>query len=72
MNYLFLQMAKAGFIHTPSDNSPDTATCFFCLKELEGWEPEDEPEYELRSGTITNAFVSLNTLYCVSTLARSL
>uniref|UniRef100_A0A8C1L2L3 Baculoviral IAP repeat containing 5a n=1 Tax=Cyprinus carpio TaxID=7962 RepID=A0A8C1L2L3_CYPCA len=26
-------MAKAGFIHTPSDNSPDIAQCFFCLKE---------------------------------------
>lgn len=42
--YLFPQMAKAGFIHTPAENSPDTAMCFFCLKELEGWEPEDEPE----------------------------
>lgn len=41
---LLLQMAKAGFIHTPSDNSPDIAMCFFCLKELEGWEPEDDPE----------------------------
>uniref|UniRef100_A0A3Q4N634 Baculoviral IAP repeat containing 5a n=1 Tax=Neolamprologus brichardi TaxID=32507 RepID=A0A3Q4N634_NEOBR len=28
-------MAKAGFIHTPSENSPDIAMCFFCLKELE-------------------------------------
>lgn len=43
LGVLFLQMAKAGFIHTPSENSPDTAMCFFCLKELEGWEPEDEP-----------------------------
>ncbi|MEQ2303028.1 hypothetical protein AMECASPLE_012560 [Ameca splendens] len=37
-------MARAGFVHTPSENSPDVATCFFCLKELEGWEPEDDPE----------------------------
>lgn len=42
--YLLLQMARAGFIHTPSGNSPDIAMCFFCLKELEGWEPEDDPE----------------------------
>ncbi|KAM8953251.1 astacin-like metalloendopeptidase [Pelodytes ibericus] len=27
----------------PSGNSPDVAKCFFCLKELEGWEPEDDP-----------------------------
>lgn len=39
----FLQMAKAGFIHTPSKTSPDVAMCFFCLKELEGWQPEDDP-----------------------------
>jgi baculoviral IAP repeat-containing protein 5 len=37
-------MAKAGFIHTPTENSPDIAKCFFCLKELEGWEPDDDPE----------------------------
>ncbi|TNN38603.1 Baculoviral IAP repeat-containing protein 5.1 [Liparis tanakae] len=37
-------MAKAGFVHTPSGNSPDVAMCFFCLKELEGWEPEDDPQ----------------------------
>lgn len=40
---MFLQMAKAGFIHTPSKTSPDVAMCFFCLKELEGWQPEDNP-----------------------------
>ena len=44
IDHLFFQMAKAGFIYTPSDNSPDIAMCFFCLKELEGWEPEDDPE----------------------------
>ncbi|KAG9340263.1 hypothetical protein JZ751_021706 [Albula glossodonta] len=36
-------MAKAGFIHCPSENEPDVACCFFCLKELEGWEPSDNP-----------------------------
>ncbi|XP_028850450.1 baculoviral IAP repeat-containing protein 5b [Denticeps clupeoides] len=45
------QMAKAGFVHCPSENEPDVACCFFCLKELEGWEPEDNPrvEHEKRS-----------------------
>ncbi|KAK3519144.1 hypothetical protein QTP70_018848 [Hemibagrus guttatus] len=36
-------MAKAGFVHCPSENEPDVACCFYCLKELEGWEPEDIP-----------------------------
>uniref|UniRef100_A0A8C7E0M6 Uncharacterized protein n=1 Tax=Oncorhynchus kisutch TaxID=8019 RepID=A0A8C7E0M6_ONCKI len=26
------------------NSGPDLAKCFFCLKELEGWEPEDDPE----------------------------
>ncbi|KAL1250108.1 hypothetical protein QQF64_021113, partial [Cirrhinus molitorella] len=44
-------MAKAGFVHCPSENEPDVACCFYCLRELEGWEPEDNPwsEHEKRS-----------------------
>ncbi|XP_068105971.1 baculoviral IAP repeat-containing protein 5 [Hyperolius riggenbachi] len=42
------RMAEAGFIHCPTANSPDVAQCFFCLKELEGWEPEDDPMEEHR------------------------
>ncbi|KAG7520006.1 hypothetical protein JOB18_020894 [Solea senegalensis] len=36
-------MANAGFVHCPSENEPDVACCFFCLIELEGWEPDDDP-----------------------------
>jgi len=36
-------MAKAGFVHIPTEAEPDTAYCFFCLKELDGWQPEDDP-----------------------------
>ncbi|XP_069062017.1 baculoviral IAP repeat-containing protein 5.1-like [Pleurodeles waltl] len=36
-------MAKAGFVHSPTMNEPDVARCFFCLIELEGWEPDDDP-----------------------------
>uniref|UniRef100_A0A8C1PCH2 Baculoviral IAP repeat containing 5b n=1 Tax=Cyprinus carpio TaxID=7962 RepID=A0A8C1PCH2_CYPCA len=36
-------MAKAGFAHCPSENEPEVACCFYCLRELEGWEPEDNP-----------------------------
>ncbi|XP_026172172.1 baculoviral IAP repeat-containing protein 5a [Mastacembelus armatus] len=52
-------MAKAGFIHTPSENSPDIAMCFFCLKELEGWEPEDDPEKEHKSHSPSCQFINL-------------
>lgn len=52
-------MAKAGFIHTPSENSPDIAMCFFCLKELEGWEPEDDPEKEHMSHSPACHFINL-------------
>uniref|UniRef100_A0A2I2YLE6 Baculoviral IAP repeat-containing protein 5 n=1 Tax=Gorilla gorilla gorilla TaxID=9595 RepID=A0A2I2YLE6_GORGO len=37
------RMAEAGFIHCPTENEPDLAQCFFCFKELEGWEPDDDP-----------------------------
>lgn len=36
-------MAKAGFFHTPTDKEPDLVKCFCCLKELDGWDPEDDP-----------------------------
>ncbi|KAG9337912.1 hypothetical protein JZ751_027565 [Albula glossodonta] len=52
-------MAKAGFIHTPSENSPDIAMCFFCYKELEGWEPEDDPVKEHKSHSPLCTFISL-------------
>ncbi|CAG04432.1 unnamed protein product, partial [Tetraodon nigroviridis] len=52
-------MAKAGFVHTPSENSPDTAMCFFCLKELEGWEPDDEPKKEHKSHSPSCHFIAL-------------
>uniref|UniRef100_A0A3B1ING2 Baculoviral IAP repeat containing 5b n=1 Tax=Astyanax mexicanus TaxID=7994 RepID=A0A3B1ING2_ASTMX len=42
------QMAKAGFVHCPSENEPDVVCCFYCLKELEGWEPEDVPSEHAR------------------------
>ncbi|XP_030646817.1 baculoviral IAP repeat-containing protein 5a [Chanos chanos] len=52
-------MARAGFIHTPSDNSPDVAQCFFCYKELEGWEPEDDPMKEHKAHSPACNFVLL-------------
>ena len=36
-------MAEAGFYHTPSENEPDLVTCYVCCKEMDGWEPTDDP-----------------------------
>ncbi|KAM8977563.1 baculoviral IAP repeat-containing protein 5.1-like [Pelodytes ibericus] len=49
-------MAMAGFVHCPSENEPDVACCFFCLKELEGWEPDDDPRVEHRKGSVKCSF----------------
>ena len=42
----YLQMAVAGFYHCPTKYEPDLAKCYVCLKELDGWEPTDNPWYE--------------------------
>nr|XP_060620357.1 baculoviral IAP repeat-containing protein 5 [Anolis sagrei ordinatus] len=54
-----MRMAEAGFIHTPSENAPDVVQCFVCFKELEGWEPEDDPMEEHRSHSPNCAFLAL-------------
>ncbi|XP_048839877.1 baculoviral IAP repeat-containing protein 5b isoform X2 [Brienomyrus brachyistius] len=54
------QMAKAGFVHCPSENEPDVVSCFFCLKELEGWEPQDDPWSEHVRRAPDCAFLGLN------------
>ncbi|KAL9848302.1 baculoviral IAP repeat-containing protein 5.1-like [Geothlypis trichas] len=51
-------MAKAGFIHCPSASEPDVAKCFFCLLELVGWEPNDDP-WEEHTKRHTCDFLSL-------------
>ncbi|XP_030062493.1 baculoviral IAP repeat-containing protein 5-like [Microcaecilia unicolor] len=53
------RMAAAGFIHCPSENSPDVAQCFFCFKELEGWEPDDDPMEEHKKHSSGCAFINI-------------
>jgi len=36
-------MGEAGFIFTGSSGYPDSAQCFFCGKQLDGWEEYDNP-----------------------------
>ncbi|XP_041473201.1 baculoviral IAP repeat-containing protein 5-like [Lytechinus variegatus] len=42
------KLAEAGFYHIPSEQEPDAVRCFMCQKELDGWEPDDDPMSEHR------------------------
>jgi len=46
------RMAEAGFYHCPTSEIPDGVRCFSCLKELDAWEPEDDPWKEHRKHTV--------------------
>ena len=37
------KMAEAGFFSVGTKDEPDLAECFICGKQLDGWEPEDDP-----------------------------
>ncbi|KAH7962405.1 baculoviral IAP repeat-containing protein 5 [Rhipicephalus sanguineus] len=52
------RMAAAGFYHCPTENEPDLARCYVCFKELDGWEPNDDPAKE-HSRSADCAFVRL-------------
>ncbi|GAB6022082.1 Baculoviral IAP repeat-containing protein 5 [Chamberlinius hualienensis] len=53
------KMAEAGFYHCRDDHAPDLVCCFVCLKELEGWEPDDKPWDEHKSHCPKCPFVLL-------------
>ncbi|KAI4156129.1 MAG: hypothetical protein LQ340_000500 [Diploschistes diacapsis] len=40
------QLAQAGFYFKPTSSSPDNVQCFFCRKDVDGWEAEDDPAKE--------------------------
>ncbi|EFX87271.1 hypothetical protein DAPPUDRAFT_307098 [Daphnia pulex] len=40
------KMATAGFFWCGSESQPDLVRCFVCLKDFEGWEPNDIPKDE--------------------------
>ncbi|KAI0210316.1 Baculoviral IAP repeat-containing protein 5 [Lamellibrachia satsuma] len=53
------KMAEAGFYHIGSDQEPDLVRCFVCLKELDGWEPNDLPWEEHRAHSAGCLFLKL-------------
>ncbi|AWP09667.1 putative baculoviral IAP repeat-containing protein 5.1-A-like [Scophthalmus maximus] len=63
-------MASAGFVHCPSENEPDVACCFFCLIELEGWEPDDDPWTEHVKRSPNCGFLTMNKDFIELTVAE--
>ncbi|CAH1395637.1 unnamed protein product [Nezara viridula] len=51
------QMAKAGFYVTKTDQQ--AVTCYFCFKELEGWEKNDDPFNEHKKHAPYCEFVNM-------------
>ncbi|KAL3877777.1 hypothetical protein ACJMK2_035430 [Sinanodonta woodiana] len=54
------RMAKAGFFHIPTEQEPDGVCCFLCFKELDGWEPDDDPWTEHNKHSPKCPFLKLN------------
>ncbi|XP_011314491.1 baculoviral IAP repeat-containing protein 5 [Fopius arisanus] len=53
-------MADAGFFAVDDPEEPDLAECFFCGKQLDGWEATDDPWEEHKSHQANCAYVKLN------------
>ncbi|KAK1339582.1 hypothetical protein QTO34_018135 [Cnephaeus nilssonii] len=45
------------FKNWPTETEPDLAQCFFCFKELKGWEPDDNPIEEQKKHSSGYAFL---------------
>ncbi len=42
------KMADAGFYFIGTEKEPDLVRCYWCRKEMDGWEPQDDPMAEHR------------------------
>ncbi|XP_071745770.1 baculoviral IAP repeat-containing protein 5-like [Lepeophtheirus salmonis] len=40
------EMAASGFYFVGNKKEPDLVRCYYCLRELDGWEPTDVPHEE--------------------------
>lgn len=59
MFFLSFQMAEAGFYWCGTPQENDAAACFLCGKQLDGWEPTDNPWSEHKKHSPQCAFVKL-------------
>ncbi|XP_071962614.1 baculoviral IAP repeat-containing protein 5-like [Antedon mediterranea] len=57
------KMADAGFYHCPTVHEPDAVKCFLCFKELDGWEPDDNPMSEHKRHSPNCVFINLKKDY---------
>lgn len=53
--------AKAGFYNCSTKESRDNVKCFVCMKQLDGWEKEDDPWEEHKKRGQNCLFVQLKT-----------
>ncbi|XP_027237460.1 baculoviral IAP repeat-containing protein 5 [Penaeus vannamei] len=58
------KMAAAGFYYIGNKKEPDLVRCFVCLKELDGWEVEDDPWEEHKNHASYCQFIHLNKAEC--------
>jgi hypothetical protein len=58
LNFVF-QMAEAGFYLVASAAEPDLVRCYYCRRELDGWDPEDVPwkEHQRRDCPFIKVFL---------------
>ncbi|XP_043258407.1 baculoviral IAP repeat-containing protein 5 isoform X2 [Colletes gigas] len=54
------QMASAGFFAIGSKEEPDLVECFICSKQLDGWDPNDNPWDEHMKHQKECPFIKLN------------
>ncbi|CAD1481257.1 unnamed protein product [Heterotrigona itama] len=66
------KMAAAGFFAVGSKEEPDLVECFICSKQLDGWNPDDDPWEEHVQHQLNCPFINLGkpdeTLWTVSEL----
>ncbi|EFN75940.1 Baculoviral IAP repeat-containing protein 5, partial [Harpegnathos saltator] len=53
-------MASAGFYTIGNSDEPDLVECFICGKQLDGWEPDDDPWNEHLKHQSNCSFIKLN------------
>ncbi|KAH9513135.1 hypothetical protein Btru_035956 [Bulinus truncatus] len=54
------KLAKSGFYFSPGHESPDNVCCAFCAKELDCWDPNDDPMVEHKKHSPECPFLALN------------
>jgi len=53
------KLASSGFYRPSPESEPELACCFMCLKDLEGWEPDDIPDEEHKSHSPACPYIQL-------------